>query len=58
MVMIGNNIVITLGGTPITTTATGAGTMSWTPNTAATDLLGSACSPAAATEQGALDVDF
>jgi hypothetical protein len=31
--------------------------MSWTPNTVATDLLGSA-SPAAATEQGASDVDF
>ena len=53
MVMVGNTVVITLGGTPATLTAAGAGTLSWTPSTAATSLLGTPCSAAAATESGA-----
>ena len=58
MVMSGNSVIVTLGGTALTLTAAGAGTMSWTPSTAATDVVGNPCSASAANESGAADIDF
>jgi hypothetical protein len=61
MLMSGNNVVITLGALSTGSTKSGLTTttaMVWTPSTAATDLAGNAVSSAAATESGALDVDF
>jgi chitinase len=55
----GNAITITLGSlrSGTLTTAT-AGTMTWRPSTAATDLFGNPSSTALRTETGAADVDF
>ena len=59
MVQSGTQIVITLG-TPsgATLTAGGNGTMTWTPNAAALDAAGNACSTAVTTESGAGDPEF
>jgi hypothetical protein len=59
MVMSGNTVIVTLGGSATTLTAAGSGTMVWTPSTAATDAAGNACAAGAANESGApADVDF
>lgn len=58
MVQSGSSIVTTLGGTALTTTAAGTGTMTWTPSATATDGAGNACSTAPVTESGAADMEF
>jgi hypothetical protein len=59
MVMSGNSVVITLvGSVPSIKSSSSGTTMVWTPVAAATDTLGNPCSTTAATESGALDIDF
>ena len=59
MVMTGTTITITLGApSGAVTTAAAAATMSWTPDAAATDLAGNACSTTSRTEAAPLDLDF
>jgi hypothetical protein len=58
MVQSGASIVVTLGGTPLTLTAGGSGTLTWTSNAAVTDIAGNACAVATVNESGALDNDF
>jgi hypothetical protein len=56
----GTSITVTLGsvvGTPTLPTAV-AGTMTWTPSAAATDLTGHASKTTLVTESGGLDLDF
>jgi hypothetical protein len=59
MVQTGTTITVTLG-TPsgATGTAAGNGTMTWTPNAAALDAAGNACSTAVVTESGLADREF
>src|SRR5262249_14902017 len=59
MVRSGSTITVTLGtasGTVLL--AAVPGTMSWPPSSTATDAAGNACSTTAASESGALDVEF
>ncbi len=58
MAMAGSTITVTLGGNPGGTKAAANTTMTWTPNTAATDVAGNAVSATAATESGPLDTDL
>jgi hypothetical protein len=59
MVQSGAVITITLGAPSGTTgTETVAGAMVWTPTATLVDAAGNACSTAAATESGALDLEF
>jgi hypothetical protein len=59
MVMNGSTITITLGTPSVTAdTATGSGTMTWTPSASATDRAGNAASTSAVTENGSADKEF
>ncbi len=59
MVMSGSTITITLGTPSVTAdTATGSGTMTWTPSASATDRAGNAASTSAVTENGSGDKEF
>jgi hypothetical protein len=58
MVLAGATVTVTLGGNPGGTKAASNTTLTWTPDTAATDVAGNACPAASATESGSLDTDF
>lgn len=59
MVMNGSTITITLGTPDFTAdTATGSGTMTWTPSASATDRGGNAASTSTVTESGGADREF
>jgi hypothetical protein len=59
MVMSGSTITLTLGTPSVTAeTATGSGTMTWTPSASATDRAGNAASTSAVTESGSGDKEF
>jgi hypothetical protein len=59
MVMSGSTITLTLGTPSVTAeTATGSGTMTWTPSASATDPAGNAASTTAVTESGSGDKEF
>ena len=59
MVMSGNSITITLGtASGSVSTASGTGSMSWTPSATAQDRAGNACSTSSRTETGAADKEF
>ena len=59
MVLSGSTITVTLG-TPSATagTASGTGTLTWTPSSSVTDRAGNAMSTTAVNETGAADKDF
>ena len=59
MVMNGSTITITLGTPDFTAdTASGSGTMTWTPSASATDRAGNAASTSTVTESGSGDREF
>jgi hypothetical protein len=59
MVMNGSTITITLGTPDFTAdTATGSGTITWTPSASATDRAGNAASTSTVTESGSGDKEF
>jgi hypothetical protein len=57
MVMNGSSVIVTMGGSDTTKTASNT-TLSWTPSTLAKDLAGNAMSATAVNESGTLDTDF
>jgi hypothetical protein len=60
MLQSGSTITINLGrpNSLLTGTASGSGTMQWTPAAGATDLAGNACSTAPVNESGVADTEF
>jgi hypothetical protein len=59
MVMSGSTIMITLGTPSVTAdTASGNGTMTWTPSASATDRAGNTASTSTVTESGGADREF